>query len=233
MKKIFDNNLQDYKLNVDFDKLLGDWCIPLKDLLDNQLMGVLMFFVNNIYENSLNTVYPLKKDLFKAFKLCQFKDVEVVILNCGNELMTNKSNGLAFGNKDELRNAFLDESLINLFNDIEKKDHNGLMVDKDFTLESWAKKGVLLLNHSLTSYTSLNHPFQWFNFISFTIKKISSEKQGIIFVIIGDDEKTLYSNKINEKKHTLLRYKTFDHNVLEAINSNIEEINGKNYRIKW
>lgn len=233
MKKIFDNNLQDYKLNVDFEKLLGDWCIPLKDLLNNNLMGVLMFFVNNIYEKSLNTVYPLKKDLFNAFKLCQFKDVEIVILNCTTELMTKKSNGLAFGNKDELKNSFFDSSLITLFNDIEMKDYDGLMIDKDFTLESWAKKGVLLLNNSLTSYPSLSHPFQWYNFISFVLKKISNEKQGIIFVIIGDEEKTLYSNKINTKKHTLLKHKTFDYNVLEDINSNIEEINGKNSRIKW
>ena len=233
MKQIFDNDLQDYRLNVDFDKLLGDWCEPLKDMLSSQLMGVLMFFVNNIYERSLNTVYPLKKDLFKAFKLCKFKDVQVVIVNCSNEFMNSKSNGLAFGNKDELINNFFDSSLITLFNKIEMKDYDGLMIDKDFTLESWAKKGVLLLNSSLTSYSSLSHTFQWYNFISFVLKKISSEKQGIIFVVIGEQPNTLYSNKINDKKHTLMRYKTFDYNVLEDINSNIEEINGKNYRIKW
>lgn len=231
MKIVFDSNSHSYKLNVDFSKLLNDWCKPLSIFLESDAMMRLMYFVNNIY-NGLNDCFPLKKDLFKPFQLCKYSDLQVVILNA-NSSLTEKNNGLAFGNKDSFNNFNFDESLISLFNDIETKDYDGLMINKDYTLESWAKKGILLLNYAPTSYRKANHSFMWYNFTSFLLKTISNDKQGIIFVFIGDQINARYSDKINKHKHTLLTYNTFDYTVLEDINSHIEEINGKDYRIKW
>lgn len=219
-----------YDLRVNYKSLLGDWYNILYDFIKTEGMSKLMFYLNNFYKIKLN-IYPEKKNIFKCFKCCQYRITNVVILNC-NSILNDKSNGLAFGNKDNVEQDF-DESLIELFNEIEQREYKGVMINKDYTLESWAKQGVLMLNVAPTSYEKLSHKMYWFNFIRFLIKKVSEDQQGLIFVVINSSESTLYSDMINEKKHTILNHKTFDYNVLEDINSNIAQIYGRNYRIKW
>ena len=73
-------------------------------------------------------------------------------------------------------------------------------------LDSWAKQGVLLLNTTLTvreKRAGSHQKLGWELFTNSIIKKISDEKEGIIFLLWGAFAQKK-SEMINPKKHYIL-----------------------------
>lgn len=224
-KIIHSKNTENYNISVDYDQLLGDWSYTLKDYLNSEYHNNLMFEIHKLYKVNPNPLFS-KKDVFKAYKLCQRKDVRVVIINC-TPMFNRRSNGLAFGNKLVLGKDDYDDTLLRLFNDIEEYQDDGCKVDCDFTLESWAKKGVLLLNYGLINIKS----DLFYNLIKTTIEKLN-EQGGQIFCLINNDY-NMFKSQINTDTNSLIESKTLNYKVLESINLLLEKCNGKNYTIKW
>lgn len=216
---------KNYNISVNYDQLLGDWSYLLKDYLNSEYHTNLMFELHNLYKVNPNPFFP-KKDIFKAYQLCQRKDVRVVIINC-TPMFNRRSNGLAFGNKLVLGKDDYDDTLLRLFNDIEEYQDNGCKVDCDFTLESWAKKGVLLLNYGLINIKSE----LFYNLIKTTINKLN-EQGGQIFCLINNPY-NMFKNDINTVTNSLIESTTLNYKVLENINILLEKSNGKNCTIKW
>ena len=72
------------------------WTMELKDTLKSKYANKLMSFISTEY--ALNEIKPAKADVFKAFKLCPWDSLKIVIL--GSEPFTSTMpNGLAFGDK--------------------------------------------------------------------------------------------------------------------------------------
>ncbi|CDN40470.1 uracil-DNA glycosylase [Mycoplasma amphoriforme] len=129
-----------------------------------------------------HTVFPKPKDIFKAFSFFDIQATKVVILGQDPYHDTNQANGLAFGINC---NAKFPGSLRNLL--IELK--NDLNIDqKDWSLKTWAKQGVLLLNTCLTvnAHTPLSHEnFGWKSFVLVVLNHLIQLKNPPVFILLG------------------------------------------------
>ena len=138
-------------------------------------------------------IFPPKEFIFKALDLCPYKEIKIVILGQDPYHGKDQATGLCFG----VNSSKIPPSL----NNIKKELKNDLNIQlKDFTLQSWAKQGVLLLNSSLTVIEGKpgSHMKEWNNFtdkIIFEINKLNN----VIFIIWGafalNKIKNLDSNK--------------------------------------
>ncbi|MBP9771071.1 uracil-DNA glycosylase [Candidatus Gracilibacteria bacterium] len=148
-----------------------------------------------------NTIYPEGKNIFRAFELCPFEDVKVVIIGQDPYHGPKQANGLCFSVNDEM---LLPPSLQNIYKEIE----TDLKVERPTkgNLDNWARQGVLLLNATLTvrANTPGSHQNQgWEEFTNAVIKAISDKKENIVFLLWGkyaQDKGTI----INNKKHHVL-----------------------------
>ncbi|MBI5754440.1 uracil-DNA glycosylase [Candidatus Peregrinibacteria bacterium] len=129
------------------------------------------------------TIYPEGKNIFRAFELCPFEDVKVVILGQDPYHGPKQANGLCFSVNDGIP---LPPSLQNIYKEIET-DLGGKMSTKG-NLDNWARQGVLLLNATLTvrANTAGSHQHKgWEEFTDAVIKAISDKKEHIVFLLWG------------------------------------------------
>lgn len=147
-------------------------------------------------------IYPPGPLFFNAFEKTPFSNVKVVIL--GQDPYHNKgqAHGLSFSVPDGITKP---PSLINIFKEL--KSDLGISVSENGNLEKWATQGVLLLNASLS--VRQNEPGShsqtgWLQFTDAVIKKISEQKQGVIFLLWGKFAQEKQS-LIDETKHFVLK----------------------------
>ena len=147
-------------------------------------------------------IYPPGPLIFNAFKQTPFDKVEVVIL--GQDPYHNKgqAHGLSFSVPDGIPKP---PSLVNIFKEL--KSDLGIEIPENGNLTKWAQQGVLLLNASLT--VRQNEPgshaqIGWLQFTDNVIKKISEEKEGIVFLLWGKFAQEKQS-LIDETKHYVLK----------------------------
>lgn len=135
------------------------------------------------------TVYPDGPEVFKAFELCQYADLKVVII--GQDPYHNgAATGLAFGVKEGFN---INPSLRVIHNeviqshDLQDDFNNPEPVEFDYTLTSWAKQGVLLLNNTLTvvkGHPNSHEPY-WRFFTRDIVKQIAETKESVVFMLWG------------------------------------------------
>jgi len=147
------------------------------------------------------TIYPDKQSIFNAFYLCPFSNVRVVILGQDPYHGALQAHGLSFSVPDKQK---LPPSLRNIYKELESD--LGQTANASGDLTHWAKQGVLLLNSTLTVEAGLPASHQglgWETFTDALIKKISNEKEHVVFLLWGKfaaAKKTL----IDETKHLVL-----------------------------
>lgn len=231
MVVVHDLKEEDQKLRVDYTQLLGDWVEPLKDYLNSEFQTRLMYFINRRYSrlNLNNDISFSKKDLFKAWKLSSYDKTKVCIINMFPEF-NKKSTPLAFGEKVEVYEDHQSHEMIDLFNQIEHFQDDDFKLDKDYTLESWAKQGVLLLNFGLFKCTDVEK-INFFNLLRHTIVKLS-DKTGIIFCFINNKH-GYFKESVDPRLNTIINSEKLDYKLLEQVNNEIEKSNGKEFRIRW
>lgn len=148
-----------------------------------------------------NKIYPPPKDIFRAFDLCPFDKVKVVILGQDPYHGAKQANGLAFAVHE---NIAIPPSLQNIFKEIESD--LGIITEKNGDLGRLAKQGVLLLNATLTvrAQTPGSHQKKgWENFTDAVIRALSAQREHIVFMLWGNYAK----NKgaiIDRSKHLVL-----------------------------
>jgi uracil-DNA glycosylase len=147
------------------------------------------------------TIYPPGKEIFRAFDYCDFNALKVVIIGQDPYHGPGQANGLCFSVRDGVR---MPPSLVNIFKEI-KKDL-GKEIPKSGDLGRWADQGVLLLNATLTVRAATPGSHQnkgWESFTDAVIKKISDEKDNVVFLLWG-----AYAQKkgeiIDRNKHFVL-----------------------------
>lgn len=138
-------------------------------------------FVRSEYTSK--TVYPQPKDIFKAFELCPFENVKVVILGQDPYHGKNQAHGLAFSVPEQ---AAIPPSLQNIYIELE----NDLGVPPPFSgnLEHWAEQGVLLLNATLTVVAANAGSHQrkgWEEFTDAVVRAINDQKEHVVFILWG------------------------------------------------
>lgn len=182
--------------------LPNDWQEVLKEEFTKPYWAGLMEKVENAYENSI--CYPLKKEVFNAFKYCSFKNVKVVIIGQDPYHGKGQANGMCFSYVGHQK---IPPSLKNIYKEI-SSDLQADMPNDFGDLTAWARQGVLLLNATLTvegGKPNSHQKFGWNHFTDAVIQKISSEKKDVVFLLWGG---------FAQKKETLIDLK--NHKVLKA-----------------
>jgi uracil-DNA glycosylase len=152
-------------------------------------------------EYQTKTIYPAKQTIFSAFTHCPFSDVQVVILGQDPYHGAGQAQGLSFSVPDNLK---LPPSLRNIYKELE--GDLGLTPNVSGDLTNWAKQGVLLLNSTLTVEAGKPGSHQglgWEIFTDAVIKKISDQKEQVVFLLWGKYAAAKKS-LINESKHLVL-----------------------------
>jgi uracil-DNA glycosylase len=128
-------------------------------------------------------VYPPKELIFNAFKLCPYKDVKVVILGQDPYHGAGQAQGLSFSVPDGVK---IPPSLRNIYKELESD--LGIKSPEAGNLEHWATQGVLLLNATLTVQEGTPGAHQglgWETFTDTVIRKISEDKEHVVFLLWG------------------------------------------------
>ncbi len=181
------------------DSLNPNWKALLTEEFKKPYFEQLLVFVEQEY--SQFKCYPPRNEIFSAFNSCSFEDLKVVILGQDPYHGPNQANGLCFSVSDGM--AF-PPSLVNIFKELESD--LGIPIPIWGNLERWASQGVLLLNATLTVRQSLAGSHQkkgWEIFTDAVIATISSQKEGVVFLLWGT-----YAQKkgarIDRSKHLVL-----------------------------
>ena len=150
-------------------------------------------------------ICPAQSNVFKAFEVCPYDELKVVMLGQDPFPQKGVATGILFGNKEGTRDEDLSPSLqiikeaaINF-----EIPHNCIIFDS--TLESWAKQGILMINSALTVEMNKvgSHVMLWRPFIASLLKNLSENETGIIYVLFGKQAQT-FKPYINKHLNTVL-----------------------------
>ncbi len=182
------------------------WREKLKGEFEQEYFKELTRFVKK--ECKEGVVYPAYKNIFRAFELCPFDKVRVVILGQDPYHGVGQANGLAFA-VDE--NIAMPPSLKNILKEIQSdlalpSVASGEGGEKKVNLSQWAEQGVLLLNATLTVRASMAGSHQkkgWEEFTDSVIKTLSEEQEHLVFMLWGNYAKAKGAH-IDRTKHLVL-----------------------------
>jgi uracil-DNA glycosylase len=132
--------------------------------------------------NHLRCVLPPRHQTFRAFELCPFDKVKVIILGQDPYPNVGDANGLAFSvNKGQELPRSLKNIFTELVNDI------GCEYPTHGDLTAWASQGVLLANTALSTLEGkpAAHASFWKEFTSDWISKLGKQEKPIVWVLWG------------------------------------------------
>ena len=159
----------------------NDWDSVLESEFKKDYFYNLLKFVQGEYDRK--TIFPPKKEVFKAFRYTPYKDVKVVILGQDPYHGEGEAEGLCFSVKSGIRKP---PSLNNIFKELESD--MGCTIPVDGSLVPWAKQGVLLLNAVLTvikDQAASHKNIGWETFTDEVIKKINEKDEPVVFILWG------------------------------------------------
>ena len=175
------------------------WKSRLSTEFNQDYFEDLVQFVKAEYQ--IQQCFPPGKEIFAAFDHSPFEKTKVVIIGQDPYHGPGQAHGLCFSVRD---GTPFPPSLINIFKEVAKDmkvpyPHSG-------NLERWAKQGVLLLNATLTVRAQQAGSHQgkgWERFTDAVISTLSTEKQGLVFLLWGGFAKKKAS-LIDANKHHIL-----------------------------
>jgi uracil-DNA glycosylase len=140
-------------------------------------------------------VYPPARQVFRAFDLCPFDKVRIVIVGQDPYHGYHQANGLCFAVGEEIAHP---PSLKNIFKEIQ--NDLGILPYNSGDLSRWANQGVLMLNAVLTvlANSPTSHKGKgWEQFTDSVIRTLSSQKKHIVYMLWGKyaQEKGLAINR--------------------------------------
>ncbi|MEI6345755.1 MAG: uracil-DNA glycosylase [bacterium] len=191
-------------------KMESSWRKVLAGEFARPYFEVLSRFVDEEYLQSkkgvsgTKAIFPPSTEVFRAFDLCPFDQVKVIILGQDPYHGAGQANGLCFA----VNKGVVPPSLKNIFKELvadlgpDAAPEPGACGD----LSRWAKQGVLLLNATLTVRANTPGSHQgkgWEEFTDAAVSALSREKEGLVFMLWGN-----YAKKkgamIDRSKHLVL-----------------------------
>lgn len=176
------------------------WHDALKGEFEKPYFKELTEFVKREYADE--AVYPPPKYIFRAFDLCPFEKVKVVILGQDPYHGPKQANGLCFAVDTGVP---LPPSLQNIFKEIES-DLGQPLRNRSGDLERWAKQGALLLNATLTVRARLPGSHQgkgWEEFTDAAVRALSEKREHLVFILWGNYAKQKGAH-IDRSKHLVI-----------------------------
>ncbi|KKP65330.1 MAG: Uracil-DNA glycosylase [candidate division WS6 bacterium GW2011_GWE1_34_7] len=150
---------------------------------------------------SSETIFPSRREIFRAFSLTPIDRVKVVIIGQDPYHGQGEANGLAFSVNKGIK---IPPSLKNIYKEL--NSDLGIDIPNHGDLTKWANQGVLLLNSVLTvekDKPGSHRNMGWEEYTDSVIREISEEKEHIVFILWGkyaESKKDL----IDERKHLII-----------------------------
>jgi uracil-DNA glycosylase len=185
-------------MNLDKKSL---WHKKLESEISKDYFKELMNFITEERSKGV-TVYPPDDMIFNAFKFTPFEEVKVVIIGQDPYHGEGQAHGLSFSVQRNVKK--IPPSLKNIYKEL--KSDLGIEPPSHGCLESWAKQGVLLLNNVLTvekSKPGSHRKKGWEQFTDKVIDILDKEKEGLVFILWGNDAKKK-AKSINKDKHYII-----------------------------
>ncbi len=155
-----------------------------------------------VRERATHVVYPRVTHILRAFQLTPFDAVQVVILGQDPYHGPGQAHGLSFSVPQGIPTP---PSLRNMFQEIHRD--LSLPLSSNGDLSSWAAQGVLLLNTSLTvraGEAGSHAGHGWERFTDAAISALSSERNGLIFLLWGRHAQAK-EGLIDPERHYILK----------------------------
>ncbi len=162
-------------------KIHESWKKALTPEFEKPYWNDLTAFVRQEYQNK--KVYPPAKNIFRAFELCPFETVKVVIVGQDPYHGAGQANGLSFAVNDGVA---IPPSLQNIYKEI-KSDLDITPINSG-DLSRWATQGVLMLNSVLTvaANTPTSHKGKgWEEFTDAVIQSLNDHRKNIVYMLWG------------------------------------------------
>jgi uracil-DNA glycosylase len=148
------------------------------------------------------TIFPPAADVFSAFELTAYENVNVLLLGQDPYHNDRQAHGLCFSVKPGIKTP---PSLVNIYKELQTD--LGLPMPNHGYLVPWARQGILMLNAVLTVQAHVPNSHKnkgWETFTDAVISKVSQKPDPTIFVLWG-----AYAQKkvklIDRTKHLVIQ----------------------------
>ena len=183
-------------MNVRIDE---SWREVLQTEFDKPYFEMLTDFVRHAYRTT--QCFPPAGQIFRAFDLCPFDKVRVVIIGQDPYHDVNQAHGLCFSVQDGVK---IPPSLDNIYKELNRD--LGKPIPTSGNLTHWAEQGVLLLNATLTveAHKAGSHQGKgWEELTDAAIMALNEKREKIVFMLWGSyaQRKGKY---IDRRKHLVL-----------------------------
>ncbi|HNM33246.1 MAG TPA: uracil-DNA glycosylase, partial [Chitinophagales bacterium] len=180
----------------------SSWKQVLAEQFEQPYFGELRQFLQQ-EKAQRKTIYPPSSLIFNAFNSTPFDKVRVVILGQDPYHGDGQAHGLCFSVPNEIKK--LPPSLKNIYKELQ--NDVGFKIPSHGNLQKWTTQGVLLLNAILT--VEANQPAShqkrgWEELTNAVIKKLSEQREGLIFVLWGNFAQQK-ATLIETPKHIILK----------------------------
>ena len=183
-------------MNVRIDE---SWRQVLQPEFDKPYFELLTNFVRNAYRTT--QCFPPAGQIFRAFDLCPFNRVRVVIIGQDPYHDFNQAHGLCFSVQDGVR---VPPSLENIYKELNRD--LGKPIPTSGNLTHWAEQGVLLLNATLTveAHRAGSHQGKgWEELTDAAIQALNNQRENVVFMLWGS-----YAHRkgqfIDRRRHLVL-----------------------------
>lgn len=165
-------------MNVRIDE---SWRQVLQHEFDKPYFELLTNFVRHAYRTT--QCFPPAGQIFRAFDLCPFDKVRVVIIGQDPYHDFNQAHGLCFSVQEGVP---VPPSLVNIYKEIQRD--LGKPIPTSGNLTHWAEQGVLLLNATLTveAHRAGSHQGKgWEELTDAAIQALNNQRSNIVFMLWG------------------------------------------------
>ena len=175
------------------------WRQVLQPEFDKPYFELLTDFVRHAYRTT--QCFPPAGQIFRAFDLCPFDKVRVVIIGQDPYHDVNQAHGLCFSVQDGVP---VPPSLVNIYQELQAD--LGCKIPNNGYLVKWAKQGVLMLNTVLTvrAHQANSHRgLGWERFTDAAIQVLNKEDRPIVFILWGSPAQKKKA-MLNNSNHLIL-----------------------------
>jgi uracil-DNA glycosylase len=183
-------------MNVRIDE---SWRQVLQPEFDKPYFELLTNFVRHAY--ATRQCFPPAGQIFRAFDLCPFNKVRVVIIGQDPYHDYNQAHGLCFSVQEGVPAP---PSLLNIYKELQRD--LAKPIPNSGNLTHWAEQGVLLLNATLTveAHKAGSHQGKgWEELTDAAIQALNNQRSNIVFMLWGS-----YAQRkgqfIDRKRHLVL-----------------------------
>ena len=183
-------------------KIEESWKNALGDQFEQPYFQAIASFLKKEKEAE-KIIYPPGSLIFKAFEATPFDKVKVVILGQDPYHNPGQAMGLSFSVPKTVSRPM---SLLNIYKAL--NTDLGLTIPNHGDLTYWASQGVFLLNAMLTvekNKAGSHQQIGWQFFTDAVIRKLSQERENIVFMLWGGFAKKK-KELIDTEKHLVLEF---------------------------